>query len=207
MGISIVGLGVGNLDYMVPLSKKKIISADIIIGGYRQLESIKSLVTIQKTYKLENLEDMKLHVKKNINKKICFVVSGDTGFYSLLSYLKKYFSKNINCIVPGISSFQYLFSKIGETWEEYSLFSMHGRELNFINELKKSTKGIILLTDKENSPNYIGKILFEKNFFNIEMIIGENLSYVNEKIYKFKVKNYKKEIRNYGINVVILKKE
>lgn len=207
MSINIVGLGVGNLDYITEIAKKKLIASEIIIGGERQLKDISSLVTSQKLYKLKKLNDMRLYVDNNINRRICFVVSGDTGFYSLVSYLKKFYNEKIDSIIPGISSFQYLFSKIGETWEYYNLYSVHGRELDVINKLNSSKNGIVLLTDKKNSPKYIGEILYKKKYFNIEMIVGENLSYKNEKIERFKIRNLKENIRDYEINVLILKKE
>ncbi|WP_163468891.1 precorrin-6y C5,15-methyltransferase (decarboxylating) subunit CbiE [Fusobacterium sp. IOR10] len=207
MSIDIVGLGVGNLDYITGIAKKKLIASDIIIGGERQLKDISPLLTFQELYTLKKLAHMKDYVDKNIEKKICFIVSGDTGFYSLVSYLRRFYEKEIENIIPGISSFQYLFSKIGETWEYYNLYSMHGRKLDFISKLDKSKKGIVLLTDKNNTPKHIGEILYEKEYFNIEMIIGENLSYDNEKIERFKINNLKEYIRDYEMNVLILKKE
>ncbi|MDP0494366.1 MAG: precorrin-6y C5,15-methyltransferase (decarboxylating) subunit CbiE [Fusobacterium sp. JB021] len=207
MSINIVGLGVGNLDYITEIAKKKLIDSNIIIGGERQLKDISSIVTSQKLYRLKKLDDMKIYVDNNINKKICFIVSGDTGFYSLVSYLKKFYKEEIDSIVPGISSFQYLFSRIGETWEYYNLYSIHGRNLDFIKELEKSKKGIILLTDKKNSPRYVGEQLYKEKYYDVEMIIGENLSYENEKIERFKIADLKENIRDYEINVLILKKE
>ena len=110
-------------------------------------------------------------------------------------------------VIPGISSFQYLFVKIGESWENYSLYSMHGRELGIIEALKKSTAGIILLTDNENSPYYIGRILMKNNFLDIKIVVGERLSYEDERITEFYARDTEEHKRDYKMNVVILKKE
>lgn len=207
--INVVGLGVGNIDYLTGIGIKCIKSADIIVAGKRQLEDISPLLNFsQEKYTLKKLLDASLYIEeKSIEKEVTVVVSGDTGFYSLLNFLKKNIKNREFNIIPGISSFQYLFSKIGETWENYNLYSVHGREIDIIEALKNSMAGIILLTDSKNSPYYIGRILMKNNFLDIKMIVGEKLSYSDEKITEFYVRDIEDHKRDYEMNVLILKKE
>lgn len=207
--INVVGLGTGNIDYLTGAGIKCIISSDVLIGGERQLEDISSLLnSSQEKYILKKLPHMIEYIKeKSVCKNITVVVSGDTGFYSLLNYMKKNLLNIEFNVIPGISSFQYLFAKLGESWEHYSLYSMHGRNLDIIDALKKSTAGIILLTDSENSPYYIGRILMKNNFLDIKIVVGERLSYEDERITEFYVRDTEKHKRDYKMNVVILKKE
>lgn len=205
--INVIGLGVGHLDYFSEAGKKLLKTSEIIIGGKRQLEDIEILLNsnIEKYY-LSKLDDMKMYIDKNINREISIIVSGDTGYYSLLSFIKKNFSENLIRVIPGLSSFQYLFGKLCDTWEDYSLCSLHGRESDIIEILKNSKKGVILLTDKKNNPYMIGKKLLENKIENIEIIVGENLSYNNEKISKFFLKDIEKYNREFSINVMVIKK-
>lgn len=207
--INVVGLGTGNIDYLTGAGIKCIISSDVLIGGERQLEDISSLLnSSQEKYILKKLPHMIEYIKeKSVCKNITVVVSGDTGFYSLLNYMKKNLLNIEFNVIPGISSFQYLFAKLGESWEHYSLYSMHGRDLDIIDALKKSTAGIILLTDSENSPYYIGRILMKNNFSDIKIIAGERLSYEDERITEFYARDTERHKRDYKMNVVILKKE
>lgn len=207
MKINVIGLGVGNLDYFSLAGRKILKTSDIVIGGERQLKDIDELLTENIIrYKLKSLENMKNFINENFEKNISIIVSGDTGYYSLLSYIKRNFEKAEIKVIPGLSSFQYLFGKICETWEEYTLCSVHGREIDIIKTLKESKKGLVLLTDKKNSPYEIGKLLFENNLNNIEIIVGENLSYEDENIFSFFPKNFEKYKREYSLNVVVLKK-
>lgn len=207
--INVVGLGVGNLDYITGAGIKCIKSADIIVAGERQLKDISSLLSFsQEKYILKKLSDTSKYIEeKSFEKEVTVIVSGDTGFYSLLNYLKRTIKEREFNVIPGISSFQYLFSKIGETWENYNLYSVHGREIDIIEALKNSMAGIILLTDNQNSPYYIGRILMKNNFLDIKMIVGENLSYKNERITEFYVRDIENYKRDYDMNVLILKKE
>lgn len=133
------------------------------------------------------------------------IVSGDTGFYSLLSFMRKNYSREELNVIPGISSYQYLFSRIGEAWQDYRLLSVHGREASYIEELKNS-KGIVLLTDDKNTPYVIAKNIYEAGYKDMEIVIGERLSYPDEKITFIDIKEYEKLNREFAINIVIVRK-
>lgn len=204
--IKVVGLGPGNLDFVTGAGIKAIKNCEIVIGGKRHLEEVNDLLDNQERFFLGKLELFKSFITDNIGKKITIVVSGDTGYYSLLTYLRNNFSEELFEVIPGISSFQYLFSRIAMTWEKYSLHSVHGRETNYIEALEKSDAGIVLLTDSENNPIEISRKLIENNIKNIEVIVGERLSYENEIITRFLLEDYKNYEKEYSMNVTILRK-
>ncbi len=204
--LSVLGLGPGNLDYLTRAGFKLIAESEIVIGGERQLEEIDELLTNQERYVMKKLDSMKKFVSENLNKNIVFIVSGDTGYYSLLTYLKKSFPTESFNVIPGISSFQYLFSKLEMTWEHYRLLSVHGRENDYVKALYESKDGVVLLTDESNNPIEICRNLVQTGFDNIEVIVGERLSYSDEKISRFLAQEYEQNIRKYEMNVTILRK-
>ncbi len=156
-------------------------------------------------YTLEKLSDLIVYLNLNRDKKITIIVSGDTGFYSLLSFLRRNYKNEELEVIPGISSYQYLFSRIGEVWQEYKLLSVHGREADYIEEFTKE-KGIVLLTDNINTPYAIAKKLYENGFADAEMVIGERLSYSDEKITILKIAEYESLNREFLMNIVIIRK-
>jgi len=179
--ISVVGLGPGHPDYILPVATKIISESDIIIGGSRNLRSIdtngKKVFPI--TSELSKVIDI---IKENyLSYKIAVVVSGDTGFYSLLRYLKRHLDNDILQVIPGISSLQYMFAKIGYSWEDAYIGSLHGRENDFVDMVKKYKK-VGLLTDKKWTPSNIAKELLSNGISDRTIYVGENLSYENEKI-------------------------
>ena len=145
--INVIGLGVGNLEYFSKVGENRIKTSDIIIGGERQLEDISPIIPKNcKVYTLKKLSDMLEFIKLNLDKNISIIVSGDTGFYSLLKYIKKNLPNENIEVITNISSFQYLFAKICDTWEDFTLLSVHGRENDIVKALEKSKRGLILLT-------------------------------------------------------------
>ncbi len=201
--IVIAGLGPGSLDYILPITIKKIIESEIIIGGRRNLEVIDSFIKDKKTFEItKDFESLIKYIKNNRAKKIIMVVSGDSGFYSMLKYMNKNFEKNQLEVIPGISSMQYFFGKIGEVWQGAKLASLHHKNFDYIKALKKY-RIVALLTDKKNTPQSIGKNLYEAGY-DYEIVVGENLSYEDEKISYFRPSTLKDIDKNFQMNIVII---
>lgn len=111
------------------------------------------------------------------------LLTGDSGFYSFLTYLKKYFSEDELKIIPGISSMQLLFARSGTYWQDAKFISLHGRDQRreLLAAVKKYPK-VGVLTDNNFSPDRIAALLLEEGLGHKMMIIGENLSYSEERL-------------------------
>lgn len=95
MMFKIVGMGPGHSDYVLPIAKRALDEADVIIGGKRHIEPFqktdKELIHVEG--QLSKLPEM---IRGRQGQNIVVAVSGDTGFYSLLSYMKKKFRRGRN---------------------------------------------------------------------------------------------------------------
>ncbi len=206
--INVVGLGPGNIKYLSTTGIDCVKEAEIIIGSTRQLSDLKTIISEkQEIYILGKLAELIAYLKENTKRKITIIVSGDTGYYSLVPYLSKNLSKDILNIIPNISSYQYLFSKIGENWQNFRLASVHGREFDYVKNIDdKDIAGLVLLTDDIQNPYEVSKNLYNNGIRSLTVIVGENLSYDNEKITILEIEDYKKLNRKFEMNVLILKK-
>ena len=206
--INVVGLGPGNIKYLSTAGIDCIKEAEIIVGSTRQLSDLKTIISEkQEIYILGKLSELIAYLKENIEKKITIIVSGDTGYYSLVPYLSKNLSKDILNIIPNISSYQYLFSKIGENWQNFRLASVHGREFDYVKNIDdKDIAGLVLLTDDIQNPYEVSKNLYNNGIRNLTVIVGENLSYDNEKITILEIEDYEELNRKFDMNVLVLKK-
>lgn len=206
--INVVGLGPGNIKYLSTAGIDCVKEAEIIVGSTRQLSDLKTIISEkQEIYILRKLTELIAYLKENTERKITIIVSGDTGYYSLVPYLSKNLSKDILNIIPNISSYQYLFSKLGENWQNFRLASVHGREFNYIKNINdEDIEGLVLLTDDIQNPYEVSKNLYNSGVRNLTVIVGENLSYDNEKITILEIEDYEKLNRKFEMNVLILKK-
>lgn len=203
--IYVLGMGPGSKDYILPITIDYIKESDVLIGGKRNLQYFEEL-NKEKIYIGADLEKIMLYTRTHRReKKIAFLLSGDTGFYSMLKALREEFSPEEMIVVPGISSFQYLMAKIGEPWQDAYVGSLHGRPFDLISALNSYEK-IVLLTDGIYSPKWIANTLIENGFENKLMIVGENLSYQNERIQQAFPKEILK-MPDFKMAVVVIKNE
>ncbi|MBS4535488.1 precorrin-6y C5,15-methyltransferase (decarboxylating) subunit CbiE [Clostridium sp. D2Q-14] len=203
--IKVLGMGPGHKDYITPKVLDEIDKAEIIVGAKRIFESIdakdkeKIIIGI-------DLDDLVNTIKaKYKEKKVAILVSGDTGFYSMLRFLKKHFLIEELEVVPGISSMQYMFSKIGEPWDDAYIASVHGRDLDIVEKVKKYNK-VGLLTDKKWSAQNIAQTLINAGVTSKKMYVGENLSYKEEKIVSGDLKDLSQK-KDYKMCVVVIMDE
>lgn len=175
--IYIVGLGPGSKEYILLKALETLKKSDKIIGFDRAVQSIAFLG--KECIVVSSLKELLDNVEENINLNISIIASGDPTFYGITNYLKKKIDRKIE-IIPGISSFQYLTSKTQIMWSKAYLGSLHGREEEFLIKVKENDCSI-WLTDRVNNPSKLCRVLYENNI-DAKVVIGENLSYNDEKI-------------------------
>lgn len=197
---SVVGIGPGHLDYILPLSLKAIEEADLLIGAERHL-AIFAYLEKEELFLKSNYDYVFTYIKDHYRtKKIAVLVSGDPGYHSLLGRISLAFSSEQYTVFPGISSFQLAMNRIGKVWNDVPLVSLHGKKMD---DLFSFSEGkMILLTDFRNTPYLIARYLIERGCGGRTAYIAENLSYRDERIRKIKLEDIKEE--EYKLCVMII---
>ena len=153
--ITIVGIGPGNPEYLPPIAARAIQSANILIGSRRALISYAS--NGQETRVIDgNIEELIVWMRHKIQQHdMVVLVSGDPGYFSLLDVIRRELQGVKIQVIPGISSFQVAFAKLGLPWHNATLLSFHGREPSEAQLTYHSGRLISLLTDGKNNPTVI----------------------------------------------------
>lgn len=176
--INVIGLGPGNTDYITKLGEKLIQNSDVVIGGKRNLESIVDFEG-EKIEISSNLKEIVEYINNNKHKQISLIASGDPLIYGIGRYLSKNIDKEDLNIVSGISSLQYIFSKVHIDMNDLYITSSHGKTPDF--DYVLSHKKVCMVTDKIIGPKEICKQILDRNLEKT-IVVGENLSYDNERI-------------------------
>ncbi|MBI3814025.1 MAG: precorrin-6y C5,15-methyltransferase (decarboxylating) subunit CbiE [Nitrospinae bacterium] len=181
--IFIIGCGPGTKDLITLRGKKVIKEADLIVGSRRLIADFAGKGGA-KTIVLENnyqkaIEDVD---RLKGDKRIVFLVSGDPLFHSLGERIIERFGMESCEVIPGVSSFQYAFCQLKESWKDYRVFSIHGDKGMDIGKIFKENDKFILLLDPEHNLKFIkrqiGAIIGGKYRF----YVASNLSMPTEKI-------------------------
>lgn len=184
--IFILGAGPGNPDYILDKTKVAAKTSDLAIVSKRLMDSFEltgETLLIDKNFsELFNEIDKRLD---HINS-IAFIVSGDPELYSLSNLIKKRFEETAEIeIVPGISSVSYFYSKLQRSLSKVPIFSLHGRSFD-LNKLNNLNEAVILLDNKDSLKTLAEFYLGSNKTF----ILGEDLSYENEKITEGKPRDF-----------------
>lgn len=179
--VNLVGIGMGSKGTLTEEVRKIIAESDVLIGAMRMLEGFREK---KKCCYAEYLpEKIRAILDEQEKKTRCTVLfSGDTGFYSGAKKLADILKKDGYevQIFPGISSVIYLAARVGKSWEDAKIISMHGRSQNFIYAVANHEKTFLILGKSA------GKEICEKlKYYHLEQVtvwVGNHLSYPDEEI-------------------------
>ena len=184
MNINLIGIGLGNPNLLTKAAYTAISNSNIIIGAKRIVESIKSDFS-DKTYFTEyNTEKILDIIKSNTDSEIAVVFSGDISLFSggskLFERLKAFKNCKINTF-PGISSLSYLCAKTNIDISKVKILSFHGKDELLYHNIDSNEYTFIITSNGEGSKEICRKLI-SFGFFDLDVTIGENLSYDNERI-------------------------
>ena len=187
--VDLVGMGPGSYGAMTRETYDAVGNAEVIIGAKRLLESVPAGSAAEKCAAVMPADILEIIKKKQSEGKERFVVamSGDTGFYSgtrgLVPVLKE--AGMDYRIMPGISSVQVMSARLADPWQDWNLYSAHGKTCDAVAAVMESAylgKKTFFLTGGELGPADLAKQLTDAGLGSLKLWIGENLSYENEKI-------------------------
>lgn len=204
--IYIIGIGSGTEDYLLPIARKEIESSDCLIGGKRALRLFQPLHKEEQLLVGDFEQVIPFLLKERENKKISVLVSGDPGLYSFLGTISQVLKREDYVVIPGVSTVQIAFAKIGERWEDATLLSLHGRKMDDLAARVARSKKTFLFTDPSFPPEKIAAFLLEKGVENRRAIVMENLTYPNERIVDADLKHIAR-MDGFELSVMIIKKE
>lgn len=194
--VYLVGIGMGSMSSYTEEAQETVKSCDCIIGAKRMLgpflESGKPCFTEYKTTVI--LEYIFKHPEYQ---RIAILLSGDVGFYSGAKLLEEgiaeHTEEKLDVIrIPGISSLVRLAAAVHMSWEDAGIVSLHGRNQNFIYEIRRNKKTFLLLGDEEQAGEVVRKLKYY-GFSDCTIHIGRNMSYPEEDIMTKKVARLQEE--------------
>ncbi|NLL18499.1 MAG: precorrin-6y C5,15-methyltransferase (decarboxylating) subunit CbiE [Clostridia bacterium] len=177
--IKVIGIGPGSPDYLLPAAVTAVAQCQVLVGSPRAM----ALFDIQdkEIHSLNGNLEAALQFLRNRDrsKTVGVLVSGDPGFYSLLSYLRRNLEEELE-VIPGLSSLQVAFARLGLPWQDACLLSLHGRPLATLLPYLEERKPMGLLIDSRMKAGELAKLMGAYGSFRVH--ICRNLTYPEETI-------------------------
>ena len=182
--IIIVGIGPGSVEYMIPAALMTIEEAKVLVGGSRAMEQYGKAKGQKQCVVRANMPAVRDFIRRELQTQdVVVMVSGDPGYYSMLEAVRRNFEDTPLKVIPGLSSIQVAFAKLGMPWQEAELLSMHGRSAPKEKMVYSPGKLLGFLTDKNNNSKTIPALLKKMGWPGGTMVaICNRLSYPDEKI-------------------------
>ena len=185
--IYLIGMGPGSVENLTLEAVDILKNSSSVISFGRIGETAEALgLEVQKVSRIAEVKEIlkRNQLDKDETQKISILASGDPCFYGILEYLKRE-QIDISRVIPGVSSIQYMMSKLQISWHNANLVSFHGREEEREEKIKSIVDSSlsIMLTDKKNTPDSISKLLKVRKM-NGTVYAGFDLSYKEEEIIK-----------------------
>ena len=154
--ISIISKGVGT-ETMTPQALKAIADAEVLLDCYRPA-------------------DIKKAVSESGAQHFAVTVSGDVGFYSAAAGIRDELGGYELEFIPGVSTVNAFFARLGMLWQDAALISAHGRDVNLPDTVRRNRLTFCL------TGNNAAEIA--KNLGGIPVYVGENLGTAGERVYR-----------------------
>lgn len=202
--VTVVGTGPGDPLYISPLACQAIEKAEVIVGAPRLLQQLAAPHQVQVPMDKDLPGLVELIEGKRCQQKIVVLVSGDTGVYSLADYLGKHMDNNVLEFIPGISSIQVMLARLKRPWQEARILSMHGRNCADLAEVINNSPLTAILTGTPWTPQAIAQYLLQEGLPDLQLVLGQDLTYPWEKIVFCSLQELCRDSRDYKNTVMVI---
>ncbi|WP_409369811.1 precorrin-6y C5,15-methyltransferase (decarboxylating) subunit CbiE [Lysinibacillus sp. 38-6] len=196
--MKLIGIGDNGQESLLPQYRQWIADCEVLVGGERVLEFFPSF-TGEKIVIKGGLSTLVEKLAQETRKTV-ILASGDPLFYGIGGYLAKKLTIEV---YPYMSSIQLAFSKMGESWQDAYVTSIHGRPIKGLAQRIDGQKKVALLTDADNNPNALARYLKHFGMTEYRAFVAENLQGIDEKFGWYSLDEME-EAQFSSLNVVIL---
>ena len=178
--VTVVGIGPGSREAMTAEARRSLEEADCIIGAKRMLEAVarpgQTLCDAVAPAKIA--EYIRNHGEFH---RFAVAMSGDVGFFSGTKKLLPLLEECEVTVLPGVSSMVYLCARLGTSYEDVRPISLHGRNHDIVPDIRRYRR-VFTLVGGENGMGLLCRRLTEAGLGNVNVSVGEELSYPQERI-------------------------
>lgn len=199
--VKIIGIGDDGRSGLLPQYEQWIEESRFLAGGERQLSFFPEYQG--ETFMIKgNLRELKERLRSQQEKAVV-LASGDPLFYGIGGYL----SKDVEAdIYPQPSSVQLAFARMGQSWQNAAIISLHGRTITGLAQRIDGKQTVAILTDEKNTPNVIACYLKRFAMTEYRAFVAENLGGEKERC-RWMTLDEMEQAECSLLNIVILKSD
>lgn len=180
--VDVIGMGMSPRD-LTAAHLQMISAAQILIGGKRHLASFPDVTArrVAITHDLPKITDLIAH--EMASHRIVVLASGDPLYYGIGAYLIRILGRDHVRVWPNINSVAAAAARIGKSWQDTTVVSLHGRDDDhrLIEALNQSGE-LAVFTDTRHSPVWLAEMMLKNGHGKARMCVLERMGYPEERV-------------------------
>ena len=125
--VVIVGCGPGSPEYLTAAAIRAVEEAEVLVGARRLLDLFPAHPG-ERIMMEAHTEKVLAAIAERPDMKIAVLVTGDPGLASLAQPILKRFGRGRCRVIPGVSSLQAAFARLGLDWLGVRVIDAHGKD-------------------------------------------------------------------------------
>ncbi len=159
--IVIVGCGPGGAQCVTPLARAAVERVDVVLGSRRLLDLFPDCEAEKVTLSAAVEPALEAIAEHYPRRKVAVLVSGDPGLFSLAKSVIGRLGSDACEVIPGISSLQVAFARLGLDWSDARIISAHGRLPQASPEELAGADTIALFAGTPQAAGWAGRLAVE----------------------------------------------
>ncbi|MDJ0887780.1 MAG: precorrin-6y C5,15-methyltransferase (decarboxylating) subunit CbiE [Desulfobacterales bacterium] len=180
--VNVIGMGMSPRD-LTAIHLDIIAAAEVLVGGRRHLACFPDS-TARRIEIDRNLTAVVEQIKREMgSKRVVVLASGDPLYFGIGAYLLKALGSRHLHIWPNINAVAAAFARIGRSWHDVVVVSLHGRqnENQLIHALQVSTC-LAVFTDQHHTPAWLAEVVAAHGHPQMRLCILERLGSDDESL-------------------------
>nr|WP_297275949.1 precorrin-6y C5,15-methyltransferase (decarboxylating) subunit CbiE [uncultured Agathobaculum sp.] len=172
---SIIGAGMGAPDTLTLEARRALDAADAVFATAR-------LASLRPETVVCPFSELAARAVNANGQTVAVLVSGDVGFFSAAARLREQLMLHGDVrLVCGLSSLQYFCAKLGVSYDDACVRSLHGRTGSILGAVSYHKKVFVLTGGAQNAQN-VCRTLADAGLGGLTVHLGENLGMETERI-------------------------
>ncbi|MDR2485071.1 MAG: precorrin-6A reductase [Treponema sp.] len=181
--VYLIGIGGGSEAGMTAEALAAIRNSRCVIAAPRLIAAAEPLIAGKPAYPLTGAEEIMNRIAEQECPLFAVLFSGDSGFYSGAKKLIPLLRERglAFTVLPGVSSLSCFAARLGLSWDDAAVVSLHGRKAAMASPVLYNRK-TFFLTGGETGPAVLCAALTSAGLGELTVHVGERLSYPDERI-------------------------
>lgn len=182
--IDVVGVLDNGPESLTPPVLRLVQQAEVLAGGERHLAFFPDVPAERIPIKgpLAAVVE-RLRAAREAGRQVTVLASGDPLFYGIGRTLVGKLGRDAVRFHPNVSSMALAFARLGESWDDAVLASVHGRPAEGLADLVRGARKVGLFTDAQNNPAAIARLLLDAGVTGYRAHVCANLAGPEETVW------------------------